>query len=81
MRDAVNMDDGKGRAASGIEIWGDHPQPCGLINLLGDVTEPLHKGTGVRNAKIYKGKEANGARDLETRHSIVFVVTVNKYVS
>ncbi|KAN0138591.1 hypothetical protein V8E53_003579 [Lactarius tabidus] len=41
-KDTVDMNDGKGRAASGIEIWGYHPHPCGLINLLGDATEPLH---------------------------------------
>jgi hypothetical protein len=78
-KDAVDMNNGQGRAASGIEIWGYHPHPCGLINLLGDATEPLYKGTGVRNTQIYKRKEADGTRDLESVNSIEFVVTIDKY--
>ena len=44
------MNDGKDRTASEIEIRGYHPHPCDFINLLGDVTEPLQKRTGVTDA-------------------------------
>lgn len=73
------MNDGKDRTASEIEIRGYHPHPCDFINLLGDATEPLQKRTGIRNAEIDERKEADGTRDLETTHSIKFVVSIDKY--